>query len=107
MKRLTLLALCLVVLSVAGCAGWQPRAQDARRACDIVIDAVNAVEIADDAVRVADEAHALCVECARAIVEVNEADPMTVHPCIFECVDAVRDAVEAAQDVAGAVEGVE
>jgi hypothetical protein len=72
------------------------------------VDAVQAAAQAQlDALDAANSAHALCIECGRALIEVNEADPMTVHPCIFECIEAVGDAAEAVERVRSYVERVE
>jgi hypothetical protein len=53
------------------------------------------------------EAQRVCLECGETLQAVNEADPMMLHPCLFECLDAIRDAVNAAEGAAAAVEAVE
>jgi hypothetical protein len=109
MKGYTLLLAALLCGSLTSCTPLQMR--QVRDASEVVVDtaetACGVVDLGSVAVTAATDAYELCIECARALQEVNEADPMTLHPCLYECLDAVRDAVEAAQDVAGAVESVE
>lgn len=109
MKGYTLLFAALLCCGLTSCLPAQMR--QLRDASGAIVDTTQAVctaaDLGDVAFTEATEAYELCIECARALEEVNEADPLTLHPCIYECLDAVRDAVEAAQDVAGAVEAVE
>ena len=99
---------CLVLLGIAGARcvlGCTPaQRQDARDAADALTDAHALASVvavaAADAATAAVELDRVTTECVEEVQETLPPEPLAVHPCVWDVLDASRAAAEATQKLA-------